>query len=75
MRISIPRIDYVPSLPPALQVSANEAASRLAEFLENGKGKAADRSSTSGDGDSDSGSGTLILCGAGVSVDRCDGIL
>lgn len=62
MRISIPRIDYVPSLPPALQVSVDEAATRLARFLEDGK-------SSSGS-DPSAGNGTLILCGAGVSVDR-----
>lgn len=56
MRISIPRIDYVPSLPPSLQVSTDVAAERLALFLEEGKRK---------------GKGTVILCGAGVSVDRC----
>lgn len=56
MRISIPRIDYVPSLPPSLQVSVDVAAERLALFLEQGK---------------QNGNGTVILCGAGVSVDRC----
>lgn len=56
MRISIPRIDYVPSLPPSLQVSTDVAAERLALFLEQGR---------------KSGRGTVILCGAGVSVDRC----
>jgi hypothetical protein len=60
MRISIPRIDYVPSLPPSLAVSVDEAVDRLANFLEKGKGKAAN-----GNGD-----GTVMLCGAGVSVDR-----
>ena len=62
MRISIPRIDYVPSLPPSLAVSANIAADRLADFLENGK-----RTKSS---DPRSGKGTVILCGAGASVDR-----
>ncbi|CAD6570735.1 MAG: hypothetical protein CYPHOPRED_004132 [Cyphobasidiales sp. Tagirdzhanova-0007] len=61
MRISIPRIDYVPSLPPSLAVSANIAADRLADFLENGK-----RTKSS---DPRSGKGTVILCGAGASVD------
>lgn len=61
MRISIPRIDYVPSLPPSLAVSADEAAERLARFLEKGKSKAVD---------GQSGGGTVLLCGAGVSVDR-----
>lgn len=62
MRISIPRIDYVPKLPPSLAVSADEAADRLAKFLDKGKGKAVE-------GKAD-GAGTVLLCGAGVSVDR-----
>lgn len=62
MRISIPKIDFVPSLPPALQVSVDEAAVRLARFLEDGQSRSHRP---------DSGNGTLILCGAGVSVDRC----
>lgn len=61
MRISIPRIDYVPKLPPSLAVSADEAADRLATFLDKGKGKAEDGGE---------GAGTVLLCGAGVSVDR-----
>ena len=67
MRISIPRIDYVPSLPPSLAVSIEEAATRIAEFLENGR-SSTDRSKGKGKG---KGKGkTMILCGAGVSVDR-----
>ena len=62
MRISIPRIDNVPSLPPSLAVSAIEAAERLADFLENGNRKRVS--------DSKSGKGTVLLCGAGISVDR-----
>jgi len=62
MRISIPRIDYVPKLPPSLAVSADEAADRLAKFLDKGKGKALDNGGE--------GAGTILLCGAGVSVDR-----
>lgn len=61
MRISIPRIDYVPKLPPSLAVSADEAADRLAKFLDKGKGRA---------NEDEEGSGTVLLCGAGVSVDR-----
>lgn len=61
MRISIPRIDYVPKLPPSLAVSADEAADRLATFLDKGKGKAKEGAE---------GAGTVLLCGAGVSVDR-----
>ncbi|KAK9899283.1 DHS-like NAD/FAD-binding domain-containing protein [Cystobasidium minutum MCA 4210] len=60
MRISIPRIDYVPKLPPSLAVSADEAADRLATFLDKGKGKAKEGAE---------GAGTVLLCGAGVSVD------
>ena len=62
MRISIPRIDYVPKLPPSLAVSADEAADRLAAFLDKGKGKAKEGR--------DEAAGTVLLCGAGVSVDR-----
>jgi hypothetical protein len=65
MRISIPRIDYVPSLPPSLAVSIEEAATRIAEFLENGR-SSTDRSKGKGKGKGK----TMILCGAGVSVDR-----
>lgn len=61
MRISIPRIDYVPKLPPSLAVSADEAADRLATFLDKGKGKAKE---------GEEAAGTVLLCGAGVSVDR-----
>lgn len=62
VRISIPRIDYVPDLPPSVQVSVEEAASRLAEFLQKGTSKTA--------GKPGSGNGTVVLCGAGASVDR-----
>ena len=67
MRISIPRIDYVPSLPPSLAVSIEEAASRIAEFLENGKSSTESKGKGKGKGKGK----TMILCGAGVSVDRC----
>jgi len=60
MRISIPRIDYVPSLPPSLQVPAEVATQRLVDFLEQGRTKQRDGSG---------GRGTVLLCGAGVSVD------